>query len=297
MKRSYYDLCCDAIRRYAGKIEPRSQREEYKLLTLYEVIFDEQMIALPRTKEVIEPAREVADERVPRDRRALMPSVEEMADLFQQIAAGVEARCPEALKDVALILNLCRTGRIDYQHIAQAAAEGDQVAIEDMASEADVDTDSLLIIVRESLRPFVFLSAQERLPPDWQESNTSHSETECPNCGSEPSLMEETTGRFPARSLLCSFCGTLWPTQRTLCLFCENTNPSRFTQMESGSSIPARADVCETCKMYIKVLSRMDSDKGNPISLYIDDLLTRHLDSMVEQEEYEGTAKQIFSIF
>ena len=122
-------------------------------------------------------------------------------------------------------------------------------------------------------------------------------EPECPTCGSEPSLVEDVHGRRNYRLLVCSFCGTLWPTQRPLCLFCDNQNPSRFTTMESGSSVGARADVCEACKMYVKVLARSDSDKDNPISLYIDDLLTRHLDTMLEEEDYEGTAKETFSLF
>ena len=296
MIRSYQSMCLEALKRYAG-LDERSQREEFKLLKLYATMFDEQVVAVPRTKLEIEPAQEEANESVPKDRRSLMPSVEEMGELFALLAQAVADRCPEALSEATVLQDLCQREEIPYSDIIEAAAEGDQVALEDLASDADVDADSFLIIVREGLRPFVFCSAMERMRSDWRESEAGLGEPECPTCGSEPALVEEVQGRRSYRQLVCSFCGTYWPVQRPLCLFCDNQNPSRFTTMDSGSSIPARADVCESCKMYVKVLMRSDSDKDNPISLFIDDLLTRHLDTMLEEEDYEGTAKETFSIF
>jgi formate dehydrogenase accessory protein FdhE len=296
MIKSYQTMCLEALKRHAG-MDERSQREEFKLLKLYAVMFDEQVIAVPRTKLEIEPAQEEADEASPKDRHSLMPSVEEMSELFRLLAEGIAERCPDSLQDFAVIQDLCQREEIPCGDIIEAAAEGDQVALEDMASDADVDSDSFLTIVRESLRPFVFCSAMERMKVDWRESEAGMGEPECPTCGSEPALLEEVHGRRSYRQLVCSFCGSYWPAQRPLCQFCDNQNPSRFTTMESGSSIGARADVCESCKMYVKVLTRSDSDKDNAISLYIDDLLTRHLDSMLEEEDYEGTAKETFSIF
>jgi formate dehydrogenase accessory protein FdhE len=297
MPRSYYSLCRDALKRYAGLDDQSGQSEELKLLRMYEIVFDVQMIAVPRTKLEIEPAREEAEEKAPKDRYALMPSVEEMGELFAQLAEGIDERCPDSLRDSAVIRDLCGRGQVNYGAIIEAAAEEDRVAVEDMASEADVDSDSLLLVARESLRPHVFCAALERVGPDWHESEVGLGEPECPVCGSEPSLVEEVEGRRSSKMLLCSFCGTMWPTRRPLCLFCDNQNPGQFTSMESGSSIGARADVCEACKMYVKVLSRTDADKGNPISLYIDSLLTEHLDTMLEEEDYEGTAKETFTIF
>ncbi len=297
MTRSYHTLCREALKRHKGLDDKSGQREEFKLLTLYEVIFDEQMIAVPRTKEEIEPAKELADETTPKDRHSLMPSVQDVKGLFEQLTEGILSRCPESLKDAALIQDLSRTEDVEYPEIIEMAAEGDLVALEDMAADHDVDTDSFLIVVRESLRPLVFCSALERLRADWHETDAGLGEPECPVCGSEPSLVEEVRDRRTCRNLVCSFCGTLWPTQRPLCLFCDIQNPSRYTSIESGSSTGVRADVCDACKMYVKVLPRYESEKGNAISLYIDDLLTRHVDLMAEQEGYEGTAKETFSLF
>jgi FdhE protein len=220
-----------------------------------------------------------------------------VSELFLQIAGGVDERCPDSLPDSALIRDLCGTGKLDFGEIIEAAAESDPVALEDMAADADVNADSFLIVVRESLRPFVFCAALERVKTDWHESEAGLGEPECPTCGSEPSMAEEVREPRLSRLLVCSFCGTMWPTQRPLCLFCDNQDPGRFTSMESGSAIGARADVCDSCKMYVKVLPRTRSDKGNPISLYIDSLLTEHLDLMLDEEGYEGTGKDIFSIF
>jgi len=297
MSPSYHSLCREALKRYAGLDERSGQREELRLLQMYEVVFDEQMIAVPRTKLEIEPAQREADQAEPRDRHALMPSAEEMGELFAQLAERIDERCPDSLPDSTVIRDLCGRGQWNYGQIIEAATEGDPVAIEDMATDADAKTESFLLIVRESLRPYVFCAALGRIGSDWHESEGGLGEPECPVCGSEPSLMEEAQGRRSTKRLLCSFCGALWPTRRPLCLFCDNQNPGRFTSMESGSAIGARADVCEACKMYIKVLPRTDSDKGNPISLYMDSLLTEHLDTMLEEEDYEGTAKETFSIF
>ena len=297
MLKSYQAMCLEALKRHVGLDERSGQREEFKLLKLFAAMFDEQIIAVPRTKLEIEPAQEEADESTPKDRHSLMPSVDEMSELFMLLADGIANRCPEALQDSPVIQDLCQREKIPYADIIEAAAEGDPVVLEDMASDADVDTDSFLIVVRESLRPFVMCSALERLRADWRDSETGMGEPECPTCGSEPSMIEEVRGRRTYRQAVCSFCGTYWPTQRPLCLFCDNQNPSRFTTMDSGSAIGARADVCESCKMYIKVLTRSDSDKDNPISLYLDDLLTRHVDSMLEEDDYEDTAKETFSLF
>lgn len=119
--------------------------------------------------------------------------------------------------------------------------------------------------------------APERIaPPD--------SSGACPACGFPPvasvvRIDGEVTGR---RYLHCGLCNTEWHLVRVTCAACRESSGIAYYHVE-GSDGSVRAETCEACRSYLKIIYREKAADGDPVA---DDLATLPLDLLVEEAGY-----------
>lgn len=103
----------------------------------------------------------------------------------------------------------------------------------------------------------------------------------CPCCGSTPvSGLITASGQTPGtRYLYCSLCSTAWNHVRAICITCENSRTLSLKGIE-GDSGAVRAETCDDCHTYAKLLYQAKDMKVDP---YADDLATLGLDVLVAE--------------
>jgi FdhE protein len=103
----------------------------------------------------------------------------------------------------------------------------------------------------------------------------------CPCCGSTPvSGLITASGQTPGtRYLYCSLCSTAWNHVRAVCITCENSRTLSLKGID-GDSGAVRAETCDDCQTYAKMLYQTKDMKVDP---YADDLATLGLDVMVAE--------------
>jgi FdhE protein len=101
----------------------------------------------------------------------------------------------------------------------------------------------------------------------------------CPACGSTPGAGVVTaSGHTPgARYLHCSLCSTAWNHVRAACITCGEARALGRREIE-GSASAVKAEVCDACRTYAKMLYQAEDTQVDPIA---DDLATLGLDLMV----------------
>ena len=101
----------------------------------------------------------------------------------------------------------------------------------------------------------------------------------CPCCGSTPvSGMVTATGQTPGtRYLYCSLCSTAWNHVRAVCITCGQARSVSLKEIDGGSGA-VKAETCDECHTYAKMLYRARDTKVDP---FADDLATLGLDLLV----------------
>lgn len=108
----------------------------------------------------------------------------------------------------------------------------------------------------------------------------------CPCCGSLPVASVVQTGQYTgARYLHCSLCNTEWNLVRVKCSTCgEGDKVSyRVLEGEAGQQDLVRAEVCDDCHCYLKIVHRDKEATADPVA---DDLATLALDILVDEAGY-----------
>jgi FdhE protein len=103
----------------------------------------------------------------------------------------------------------------------------------------------------------------------------------CPCCGSTPVAgLVTASGRTPGtRYLTCSLCATAWNHVRTVCITCGESRGLSLKSIE-GDSGAIRAETCDDCHTYAKMLYQAKDTKVDPVA---DDLATLALDVLVAE--------------
>jgi FdhE protein len=103
----------------------------------------------------------------------------------------------------------------------------------------------------------------------------------CPCCGSTPvSGVVTASGQTPgARYLHCSLCATAWNHVRAVCITCGEARALSLEGIE-GDAGPARAETCNLCHTYAKMLYQARDTQVDPVA---DDLATLGLDLLVAE--------------
>lgn len=101
----------------------------------------------------------------------------------------------------------------------------------------------------------------------------------CPVCASQPvaSIVRIGGPEQGLRYLSCSLCETQWHMVRVKCTTCESTKGVSYFMIE-GTSGAVRAESCEECGSYLKI---MYMDKDPHVDPVADDLATLTLDLMM----------------
>jgi FdhE protein len=103
----------------------------------------------------------------------------------------------------------------------------------------------------------------------------------CPCCGSTPvSGVVTASGQTPGtRYLYCSLCSTAWNYVRAVCITCGQTRSLSLKEIDGGSGA-VKAETCDECHTYAKMLYQANDMKVDP---FADDLATLGLDLLVGQ--------------
>lgn len=106
----------------------------------------------------------------------------------------------------------------------------------------------------------------------------------CPCCGSAPvaSIVRVGGKEDGCRYLSCSLCSTESHLVRVTCTHCQETKDISYQTLE-GSSQAVRAETCESCHVYRKILYQEKDLYVDPIA---DDLASLALDVLMGEEGY-----------
>lgn len=109
--------------------------------------------------------------------------------------------------------------------------------------------------------------------------------TVCPCCGFLPVAgIVRTDGEVTnLRYLHCALCNTEWHLTRVTCAACRDTNHVGYYHVENSDE-SVRAETCDACHSYLKIIYRQKSPQADPIA---DDLATLALDLLVQEAGYD----------
>jgi FdhE protein len=107
----------------------------------------------------------------------------------------------------------------------------------------------------------------------------------CPTCGSPP--MTSSVVGWPkahnTRFCACSLCGTMWHVVRVKCVLCSSTKGIGYQSIE-GQPESVKAETCEECHRYVKILYQVKDHLLDPMA---DDIATLGLDMLLAEEGWK----------
>jgi FdhE protein len=273
----------ELVKRAAAEII--AARPAYRdLIEFYAEIFAAQEEARPRVR--LEPfllSPELV--RVKRQDRFPLIQVEEMRfdpaageDLFEALCRIAVDR-QSKLSGPAEIL---RPHSTDTARLFEGFLGGDEVRIKQAAAALGVEAGALSFFLYHSLRPSICCCEQDL--SGFLTDELSWERGYCPICGSAPALARlEADGQ---RFLFCSFCWHRWPARRTVCPFCDNSDPGRLSYLYSDEEKEYRLDLCAGCRRYVKTID--SRQLARPLYPPLEQVATLHLDLKAAESGYES---------
>jgi FdhE protein len=106
----------------------------------------------------------------------------------------------------------------------------------------------------------------------------------CPACGAPPvsSMVVGWQRAHGTRFCACSLCGTLWNYVRIKCTLCAATGGIAYQEIANGAGT-IKAETCESCKCYVKILHQHKNPALEPIA---DDVASLALDILMREYGY-----------
>ena len=106
----------------------------------------------------------------------------------------------------------------------------------------------------------------------------------CPVCGGPPvsSMVVGWLGAHGTRFCACSLCATLWNYVRIKCTLCGSTKGIAYQEIE-GHGDTIKAETCDSCRGYVKVLHQHKDPALEPIA---DDVASLGIDLLVRESGY-----------
>jgi FdhE protein len=113
----------------------------------------------------------------------------------------------------------------------------------------------------------------------------------CPCCGFLPvaGVVRIDGEVAKLRYLHCGLCNTEWHLERVTCAACHDSSRIAYHYIEGGDGT-VRAETCDACKCYLKILYREKSPEADPVA---DDLATLALDLLVDEAGYGRTSPNL----
>jgi len=117
------------------------------------------------------------------------------------------------------------------------------------------------------------------------EITPSQSPEVCPCCGFQPVAGIVRTGGEVERLryLHCGLCNTEWNLVRVTCAACRSNDGVAYFHIE-GTDGSVRAETCDACKSYLKIVYQEKSPAADPVA---DDLASLALDLLVQEAGYD----------
>ena len=114
----------------------------------------------------------------------------------------------------------------------------------------------------------------------------------CPVCGGAPvaSAIVGWRGASGTRFCTCSLCATRWHVVRIKCVLCESTEGISYQEID-GRPRGVKAEVCESCHGYMKILHQHKDPTLEPVA---DDVATLSLDLLLREGGYHRGAVNPF---
>jgi len=114
----------------------------------------------------------------------------------------------------------------------------------------------------------------------------------CPACGGPPvaSMVVGWQGAHNTRFCACSLCATQWNYVRIKCTLCGSTAGISYKTIDGGSD-EVRAEVCEDCRGYVKILQQVQNPGLDAVA---DDVASLALDLLVRELGYRRGAVNPF---
>ncbi len=116
----------------------------------------------------------------------------------------------------------------------------------------------------------------------------------CPCCGSPAvaSVVRLGAAINNLRYLHCSLCNSEWNVARATCTTCD-TDQHVALQALAGSKGAVRAETCDACKSYLKIVYQDKDPNVDPVA---DDLATLALDLLVDEAGYQRAGPNLLLI-
>jgi FdhE protein len=116
----------------------------------------------------------------------------------------------------------------------------------------------------------------------------------CPACGAAPvaSSIVGWRAAHGARFCTCSLCATQWHVVRIKCVLCGSTKGISYQEVDGGTGA-VKAEVCDECHGYVKILHQHLSPALDPVA---DDVATCGLDLLLRAKGYRRGAVNPFLI-
>ena len=200
-------------------------------------------------------------------------------DTLRQIAKAMSDDAPEALR--ASLSNLAASSDEALEKLADMLLNG----------EPQAEQAAALPFVAAALQ-VVFSELASRLPNGQLQAIDVHGV--CPCCGSLPvaSVVRLGAAINNLRYLHCSLCNTEWNLARATCTACETEKSVALHEVE-GSKGAVRAETCDDCKSYLKIVYQEKDPLVDPVA---DDLATLALDMLVDEAGYSRSGPNLFLI-
>jgi FdhE protein len=106
----------------------------------------------------------------------------------------------------------------------------------------------------------------------------------CPSCGGAPvaSAIVGWKDAHGTRFCTCSLCATQWHVVRIKCVLCGSTKGITYQEVDGGDA-NVKAETCETCHGYVKILHQHKDPTLDPVA---DDIGTLNLDLLLRANGY-----------
>lgn len=231
----------------------------------------------PVSDEVVERAREFG--MPPLDRAALSRDPDLGPTLDALFDEAARQPMPEA---AAAALGRVKAADADMRAEIAANILSQAIPMEALAEHAFVAAGLEVLAARKASR----LDPKQLQPM----SDTAV----CPACGGPPvaSLIVEWPNAHGSRFCACELCATLWHYVRIRCVSCGSTKGIGYQEVD-GSPGTVKAETCEECRTYTKVLYQ---NKDTGIEALADDIGSLPLDLMMRAGPYRRAAYNPFLI-
>lgn len=236
-------------------------------------------------------------DKIRADQRAAVPPLlrvheltlkqEAAENLFHRLLLWLSGR-PRTSVDAQNIEAWWRKGNLSKAELFRNALKRDESYFQKIAQPLNLNRQLLFFLAFNSVRPAV-----ESLADSIRRKPRQNKGGSCPVCGSAPA-MAELRGEEGVRHFYCSFCGSEWAGERLICPYCQNQNQDSLRYFNVEGETGCSVYVCELCKKYIK--TRNCREVSAQRSLFLEDLVTPHLDMLAARQGYQRGAHNIFAL-